>query len=323
MFRLYFCTEPINKRNMKKLMYYLFLILCITSAKAYSQDLIVTNDSQKIEAKIIEVSDDAVRYKKFSNQDGPAFVIKTDKIASIIYQNGEVQTFAVNPAASQGGKNDGDYCFDDIINTNTECENYIFVYNCLNEDFDFKLFGMEHRSGSSQLVCKDVVKPGEYKRLSTVFDDGRLDHFYNYRFCPSKKIECEKSIAISNHNMYIILYNKTDENLFLDITKFKKDYTVRMRLGNALHFESDWVNVYSASNPKKKIDDPNFTNADDKHSKLSDDPEELLNTLKKIDGDAIIEVTVNDKQKIRETISKTTIDKLVADFEAASGKKIK
>lgn len=43
--------------------------------------------------------------------------------------------------------------------------------------------------------------------------------------------------------------------------------------------------------------------------------------LKKIDGNAIIEVTVNDKQKIRETISKTTIDKLVADFDAASGKK--
>ena len=77
---------------MKKLL----LTICIAIAMlqaTMAQDVIVTKQSERIDAKILEVSESTVKYKKQSNPTGPTFSISTSKIASVIYANGEVQTF--------------------------------------------------------------------------------------------------------------------------------------------------------------------------------------------------------------------------------------
>lgn len=56
----------------------------------YAQDIIVTNDAQKIEAKILEVSKTEIKYKEKDNLEGPTFVLETKEISSIIYANGKV-----------------------------------------------------------------------------------------------------------------------------------------------------------------------------------------------------------------------------------------
>lgn len=66
---------------------------CITTGVA--QDVIVTQESELIEADILEISETAVKYKKHSNPTGPTFVLSTAKISSIIYANGDVQAFNV------------------------------------------------------------------------------------------------------------------------------------------------------------------------------------------------------------------------------------
>ena len=58
-----------------------------------AQDVIITKASQKIEAKILEVSTSEVKYKKQNNLEGPVFVMATTEINSVIYANGEVQLF--------------------------------------------------------------------------------------------------------------------------------------------------------------------------------------------------------------------------------------
>lgn len=63
--------------------------MCIASA-AYAQDIIVTNDAQKIEAKIIEVSKTAIKYLESDNLNGPTFVLETKDLNSIIYSNGKI-----------------------------------------------------------------------------------------------------------------------------------------------------------------------------------------------------------------------------------------
>lgn len=55
-----------------------------------AQDIIVTLDAKKIEAKITEVSKSEIRYKEADNLEGPTFVIETKEISSIIYANGKV-----------------------------------------------------------------------------------------------------------------------------------------------------------------------------------------------------------------------------------------
>ena len=74
----------------------LLLALCIIaiSCTCFAQDIIVTKDAKRINAKVTEVNVDNVRYKNFDNQDGPVYTLLKSEIASIVYQNGQVDTFA-------------------------------------------------------------------------------------------------------------------------------------------------------------------------------------------------------------------------------------
>ena len=74
--------------------------LLLTSS-LWAQDIIVTTDSKKIEAKILEVSDLEIKYKEKDYLDGPTFVMTTDKISSVLYANGRVVLYNQTPAAEK------------------------------------------------------------------------------------------------------------------------------------------------------------------------------------------------------------------------------
>ncbi len=69
------------------------LILMSLSLAVSAQDIIVTRDNKRIDANITEVSGDNIRYKKANSPDGPVFVMPVKDINSIVYKNGDVQTF--------------------------------------------------------------------------------------------------------------------------------------------------------------------------------------------------------------------------------------
>jgi hypothetical protein len=70
----------------------LFVITCF-SLTVSAQDTIFTKRGQVIPAKILEVSETNVSYKKQAYQDGPTFVIEKNKVAKIIFGNGTIDTF--------------------------------------------------------------------------------------------------------------------------------------------------------------------------------------------------------------------------------------
>lgn len=78
---------------MKKLFTLFLCIICATMM--YAQDIIITKDSKRIEAKIIEVTTTTVKYKKWSYQDGPDIYEAKSNIAAIMWGNGEVEAFNV------------------------------------------------------------------------------------------------------------------------------------------------------------------------------------------------------------------------------------
>lgn len=57
------------------------LVICL-----HAQDVIILNNGEKIEAKITEVSETEVRYKKWTNLSGPIWVKKMSEIERIKYQ---------------------------------------------------------------------------------------------------------------------------------------------------------------------------------------------------------------------------------------------
>ncbi len=63
------------------------------SLAATAQDLIVKIDSTRIEARVAEISTDAVRYKRHARPDGPTYVLPTAQICYIRYADGFIEDY--------------------------------------------------------------------------------------------------------------------------------------------------------------------------------------------------------------------------------------
>lgn len=59
----------------------------------HSQDIIVMKDGSTIQAQVLEIGDTDIKYKKWTNKEGPTYVLEKTNIFSINYQNGEKEVF--------------------------------------------------------------------------------------------------------------------------------------------------------------------------------------------------------------------------------------
>lgn len=86
----------------------IFLTLLCLAAAVNAQDKIYRKNGKVVEAKVVEVGASEVKYKEFKNQDGPIYVLETDRIKKIVYENGRTETFEENykdPERYAGQKN--------------------------------------------------------------------------------------------------------------------------------------------------------------------------------------------------------------------------
>ena len=77
---------------MKKVINILFLLV-VSFSSIYAQDIIITNDAIRIDAKILEITDYEVKYTQYGDPNERVATINTSSIASIVFENGEVHTF--------------------------------------------------------------------------------------------------------------------------------------------------------------------------------------------------------------------------------------
>ena len=72
----------------------IILFLCgLTSASA--QDIILKRDASEIEAKILEISDTELRYKSWTDIEGPTRIINVSEIFWVKYADGSKELFNV------------------------------------------------------------------------------------------------------------------------------------------------------------------------------------------------------------------------------------
>jgi hypothetical protein len=81
-----------SRGNVK--LFVLFAFFALFGLNAIAQDVIVTKDAKKINAKVTEVDIDHIKYKSFKNQDGPTYTLLKSAVSSILYQNGAVEIFS-------------------------------------------------------------------------------------------------------------------------------------------------------------------------------------------------------------------------------------
>ena len=80
----------------------LIVAALFVAVSALAQDVIVTKDSRRINAKVTEVNVDNIRYKQFDNQDGSVYTLPKSDIVTILYQNGQVENYGAgsSPAST-------------------------------------------------------------------------------------------------------------------------------------------------------------------------------------------------------------------------------
>ena len=65
------------KRNIIAIFY---VVIILISHNIYSQDIITKKDGTDIKAKVSEISDSEVKYKKYENPDGPTYSLLKSEI---------------------------------------------------------------------------------------------------------------------------------------------------------------------------------------------------------------------------------------------------
>ena len=78
----------------------IIVLICVTYI-TQAQDVIVKTDQTTIVSKVTKISETEIEYKKWSNLDGPTYVISISEVASINYQNGEVESFNKSSVTTQ------------------------------------------------------------------------------------------------------------------------------------------------------------------------------------------------------------------------------
>ena len=80
---------------MKKIKLALACLLC-SGTLVFAQDKIYRQNGKIVEAKVIEVGSGEIKYKDFNNPDGPIYVLESDRIKKIVYENGKEEKFIDN-----------------------------------------------------------------------------------------------------------------------------------------------------------------------------------------------------------------------------------
>lgn len=85
---------------MKKVMFLLLAVM--SSLLSIAQDVITTMNGSEIQVKVLKISDSAIEYKEWSNQDGDTLIMNTSDIFMIKYQNGEKDVFGADKLTMRG-----------------------------------------------------------------------------------------------------------------------------------------------------------------------------------------------------------------------------
>ena len=67
-----------------------------------AQDVITKRNGDDIEAKVLEILDSEIKYKKFNFLDGPTYTEKKSEILIIRYENGSKDIFVEEPKKEEG-----------------------------------------------------------------------------------------------------------------------------------------------------------------------------------------------------------------------------
>lgn len=156
----------------------------VLSIGCYAQDMIVKKDGSIIQAKVSEIGTSEVKYKKWSNQDGPSYAIAKSDILAITYQNGEKETFETADSPSQQNAGQTKSSLNEYATLQKNIDQINLVNNApfSNNDPKFvgkkksaKYVGVQYGITQNSVVSTDVLSV--QLEIGRVRDEGRGEVF--------------------------------------------------------------------------------------------------------------------------------------------------
>ncbi len=121
---------------MKTKLLFLFISLNCLINNLQSQDILVYNNGDEVQSKVIEVTDDNIKYKKWGNLDGPSYTAIKKDVLMIKYQNGSKDVFNNQPAqtnsntvVTQKKSEPGKICFYSSDKRIDQIDIYVYYYD--------------------------------------------------------------------------------------------------------------------------------------------------------------------------------------------------
>jgi hypothetical protein len=124
---------------MKNTLFISLLLISLVS-RSFSQDTLTLDNGKKLGVKVIEIDNKTIKYKLFSNLEGPLYIKDKSEVRKVQYQNGEFEEFKNQSAASSTEKYDLVYFYAitkkgnrvfidcDVSNGDIHAENYIIEW---------------------------------------------------------------------------------------------------------------------------------------------------------------------------------------------------
>ena len=185
----------------------LLLPLCATAAQA--QDVIVKHDGSTILSKVTEIGTTEVKYKKFSNQNGPTYTILKTDIQAINYENGDKDTFAdaQQPAAQQSPAQ----AKQQIIEAKPAADNAELISR-YNKTYEHGEAIKDKNKQAKYALC--ILGVGEHSVLST--DDVTIEFRQEPYEGPRTNLSNNAWLEFGG-NFFVQVCNKTDQVIYLDL----------------------------------------------------------------------------------------------------------
>ncbi len=195
---------------MKRL--YLLFSAFVAALSAMAQDVIVMKNGDLIQSKVQEVTQTEIKYKKFSNPDGPLYTIDKATVLSINYANGEKEMMATGEAAAPAKEESAESDGTPKLVKKAAASNNAELIQKYHPEIKFNL---EQKNSDSKFAYPIMAVTG-----SSILSNDDIEITIEPQYVGSNEFygNCE----LKRH--YIKIENKTDHVIYVDkANSFKTD----------------------------------------------------------------------------------------------------
>ncbi len=191
---------------------------------AFSQDILIKKTGDELEVKVLKISSEEIEYKKWSNPDGPSYIVSKGEVFMIKYKNGNKDIFNDTPSQLSAESSSTEVINEPIKAAPTAdnaslIERYNEIENGLFEAMKTKRKGKEKKAyswyGTLGVTMSSILSSEDIQVTFVTDKKSLIDHPYDYDGRVVTGWYSDENIYFQK-KFYIEILNKTSKNIYID-----------------------------------------------------------------------------------------------------------